>query len=67
MTRPRTCPECGRTIKDSAVNENCGTCIRVERAYTELLEEAVREGFLEHVGVDANGQIIYRRTDKRAS
>jgi hypothetical protein len=67
MTRPRTCPECGRAIKESAVNKNCDTCVRAERGITEVLEEAVTQGVLEHVGVDEHGQIIYRRTDKGAS
>jgi protein-arginine kinase activator protein McsA len=62
MTRgPRTCPECGRTIKESAVTENCGACARTERAITEVLEEAVKRGILEHVGLDEYGQIVYRR------
>ena len=67
MTRARTCSECGRTIVESAVNENCDTCVRAERAITEVFEEAVQLGILEHAGVDEHGQIIYRRTGEGAT
>jgi hypothetical protein len=58
-----TCPECGRTIKNSAVTEDCGTCVRTERQLTELLEEMVAEGLIEHVGMDEYGQVVYRRVE----
>jgi hypothetical protein len=56
----KRCPECGRTLTKSPVNQDCDTCIRGERAATEVLEEAVRQGLIEHVGVNVHGQIVYR-------
>jgi bacterioferritin-associated ferredoxin len=61
----KSCPECGRTLTESGVTEDCGTCVRAEREITELLEEAVAESLIEHVGVNEHGQIVYRRTGKR--
>ena len=61
----RTCPECGRTIVESPPTEGCGACERALQAITEIFEEMVDAGYLEHAGVDQFGLVVYRRTTKR--